>query len=329
MIEVTYEALEKAGLSLQEIMGTRTGVFMGHFTSDYREMVFKDPESAPAYTASGTSKTSLANRISWLFDLQGPSFSLDTACSSSLVALHLACQSLRTGESDIAIVGGVNLLLNPEMFMYFSNQHFLSPDGKCKSFDESGDGYGRGEGYAAVILKRVDDAISNGDPLRAIIRGTGSNQDGHTKGFTLPSAEAQATLIRDTYRWAGLDFRNTHYVEAHVSRHLGKKAYFPLPVLTFSIPQGTGTQAGDTQETEALSQTISIERSPEKKLLVGSVKSNVCSDPTDQMCDFTKSIKDWPFGSVCRLGSRCQIGAHSRKWYDTSDDTLSERKPKD
>lgn len=217
MIEVTYEALEKAGLPLHEIAGTRTGVFMGHFTSDYREVIFRDPESAPAYTASGASKTSLANRISWLLDLQGPSFGLDTACSSSLVALHLACQSLRTQETDIAIVGGVNLLLNPEMFMYFSNQQFLSPDGKCKSFDESGNGYGRGEGVAAVILKRVDDAILNRDPIRAVIRGTGSNQDGHTTGFTLPSAEAQATLIRDTYRRAGLDFRSTHYVEAHVS----------------------------------------------------------------------------------------------------------------
>lgn len=252
-IEVTYEALEKAGLSLHEVAGSRTGVFFGHFTSDYREMIFRDPESAPTYTASGTCKTSLANRISWLFDLQGPSFSMDTACSSSLVALHLACQSLRTGESDIAIVGGVNLLLNPEMFMYFSNQGFLSPDGKCKSFDASGNGYGRGEGIAALVLKRVDDAISMGDPLRAVIRGTGSNQDGHTKGFTLPSADAQAQLIRDTYRWAGLHFKDTNYVEAH----------------------GTGTQAGDTEETTALSRTISLEHSNDKRLLIGSVKSNV------------------------------------------------------
>lgn len=253
LIEVTYEALENAGLSLDDIAGTQTGVFMGHFTSDYREIIFRDPEAAPTYTITGASETSLANQISWLFDLQGPSFNLDTACSSSLVALHLACQSLRTGESDIAIVGGVNLLLNPEMFMYLSNQRFLSPDGKCKSFDESANGYGRGEGFAAVILKRVDDAISNGDPLRAIIRGSGSNQDGHTKGFTIPSAESQAALIKDTYRRAGLDYGDTRYVEAH----------------------GTGTQAGDTKETEALSNTISKERSKESKLLVGSVKSNI------------------------------------------------------
>ena len=253
MIEVAYQGLESAGLSLQNVAGSRTGVFIGHFTSDYRDMIFRDPDRAPTYTFSGASKTSLANRISWLFDLKGPSFSLDTACSSSLVALHLACQSLRTGESDIAIVGGVNLLWNPELFMYLSNQHFLSPDGKCKSFDESGNGYGRGEGIAALVLRRVDDAIAAQDPIRAIIRGTGSNQDGHTKGFTLPSAEAQATLIRDTYSAAGLDFRDTRYVEAH----------------------GTGTQAGDTEETLALSETISKERSSSDPLYIGSVKSNI------------------------------------------------------
>ncbi len=253
MIEVAYQGLESAGLSLQDVAGSKTGVFIGHFTSDYRDMIFRDPERAPTYTFSGTSKTSLANRISWLFDLKGPSFSLDTACSSSLVALHLACQSLRTGESDIAIVGGVNLLWNPELFMYLSNQHFLSPDGKCKSFDESGNGYGRGEGIAALVLRRVDDAIAARDPIRAIIRGTGSNQDGHTKGFTLPSAEAQARLIRDTYSAAGLGFRDTRYVEAH----------------------GTGTQAGDTEETLALSETISKERSSSDPLYIGSVKSNI------------------------------------------------------
>ena len=178
---------------------------------------------------------------------------MDTACSSSLVALHLACQSLRTGESDIAIVGGVNLLLNPEMFMYFSNQHFLSPDGKCKSFDVSGNGYGRGEGIAALVLKRVDDAVAVQDPIRAVIRGTGSNQDGHTKGFTLPSAEAQANLIKDTYRAAGIGFEDTHYVEAH----------------------GTGTQAGDVEETTALSRTISAQHSLDNRLYVGSVKANI------------------------------------------------------
>ncbi|KAI1307850.1 putative polyketide synthase [Xylaria venustula] len=253
MTEVAYEALETAGYSLADLAGTRTGVFMGHFTSDYKEMLFRDTDAAPTYTATGVQKTSLANRISWLFDLRGPSFAVDTACSSTLVALHLACQSLRVGESDIAIVGGTNLLLNPDMFMLFSGQNFLSPDGKCKSFDASGDGYGRGEGFAALVLKRADDAITAGDPIRAVIRASGANQDGHTNGFTLPSAEAQASLIRDVYQLAGLDFTDTHYVECH----------------------GTGTQAGDKEETTGLSKTLSAGRSRGDELIIGSVKANI------------------------------------------------------
>lgn len=218
MIEVAYEALERAGLPLEKIAGTKTGVFMGHFTSDYKEMVYRDPDNAPIYSGTGSCTTSLSARISWLWDLRGPSFAMDTACSSSLVALHLACQSLRTGESDIAIVGGTSLLLNPEMFMLLSNQGFLAPDGKCKSFDEAANGYGRGEGFGCVVLKRVDDAIMAGDPIRAVIRGTGSNQDGHTKGLTLPSAEAQAALIEEVYQNAGLGYKDTGYVEAHVGQ---------------------------------------------------------------------------------------------------------------
>ncbi|KAK2758599.1 Type I Iterative PKS [Arachnomyces sp. PD_36] len=253
MLEVAYEALEQAGLPLDAITGTKTGVFMGNFTSDYKEMIYRDPDNAPSYTATGTCRASLANRISWLWDLRGPSITLDTACSSSLVALHLACQSLRTGDSDIAIVGGTSLLLNPDMFMHLSNQAFLSPDGKCKSFDESANGYGRGEGFGCVVLKRVDDAISAQDPIRAVIRGTGSNQDGHTKGFTLPSADAQAELIRETYRRAGVDMKETGYFEAH----------------------GTGTQAGDVQETKALSRTICGYLAADRNIYLGSVKSNI------------------------------------------------------
>jgi acyl transferase domain-containing protein len=252
-LEVAYEALEGAGYPLDSLAGTRTGVFMGQFTSDYKESVFRDADAMPAYSATGLSKTSLANRISWMFDLRGPSFTLDTACSSSLVALHLACQSLRTGDSDIAIVGGTNLLCNPDMFMALSGQNFLSPDGKCKAFDASADGYGRGEGVGVVVLKRADDAIFAKDTIRGIIRGTGSNQDGHTKSLTLPSADAQAVLIQDVYRLAGLDYSQTGYVETH----------------------GTGTQAGDTEETLALANTLSKQRSPDNKLVIGSVKSNV------------------------------------------------------
>ena len=253
MIEVAYEAMENAGLPVRRMAGSRTGVYIGSFTSDYRELVHRDPEAAPPYTLTGTSNTSTSNRISWFFDLKGPSFTMNTACSSSLVALHLACQGLRTGETDYAIVGGASLLLNPDIFMFLSNQGFLAKDGKCKSFDASGDGYGRGDGFAAVILRRADDAIRDGDPLRAVVRMTGSNQDGRTKGFTLPSAEAQANLTRETYEKAGLSYGDTNYVEAH----------------------GTGTKAGDSGETKGLAETIGISHSPVQPLLIGSVKSNI------------------------------------------------------
>ena len=226
MMEVTYEALENAGLPIETIAGTETGCFVGSFTNDYREMLFRDAEAAPRYAGTGAGSELLSNRVSWFFDLRGPSMTLGTACSSSLVAVHQACQSIRNGESTMAIAGGVNIMLNPDMFMMLSNQQFLAPDGLCKSFDEKGDGYSRGEGVAALILKPISDAIRDGDTIRAVIRGTGVNQDGKTKGITVPSAEAQAQLIRTTYASAGLDFNDTHYFEAHVS-------FCPIPITIF------------------------------------------------------------------------------------------------
>ncbi|KAK2592072.1 hypothetical protein QQS21_010233 [Conoideocrella luteorostrata] len=253
IMEVTYESMESAGLRVDQLAGSRTGVFMASFTSDYREMLYRDAETAPLYTATGTSNTSTSNRVSWFFDLRGPSLTVNTACSSSLVACHLACQSLWSGETESTIVGGTSLLLNPDMFLYLSNQQFLAPDGQCKSFDESGDGYARGEGTGVVILKRVADAVADGNPIRAIIRGSGCNQDGHTKGFTIPSVEAQASLIAETYRNAGLSLAETRYIEAH----------------------GTGTQAGDTREMEGIARTFSQHRVASDELLVGSVKANI------------------------------------------------------
>ena len=216
MLETTYEAFENAGLSIDAVSGTNTSCYVGSFTTDYREMLFRDPDAAPLQMISGTGAELISNRISWFYDLRGPSFTLGTACSSSLVALHQGCQNLRTGESNMAVVGGANLLLNPDMFQAMSNQQFLSEDGKSKSFDSRADGYGRGEGFAAVVLKRLSDAVRDCDPIRAVIRGTGVNQDGKTKGITVPSPDAQADLIRSTYRSAGIDFKDTHYCEAHV-----------------------------------------------------------------------------------------------------------------
>ncbi|MCJ1354257.1 MAG: hypothetical protein MMC33_004244 [Icmadophila ericetorum] len=251
MLEIAYEAFENAGLSVEKVAGTDTSCYIGNFTTDYREMLLRDPDFAPLYSLSGSGQELISNRISWFYDLRGPSFTLGTACSSSLVALHQACQSIRTGESGMSIVGGSNLLLNPDMFMMLSNMNFLAQDGTCKSFDAKGDGYGRGEGFAAVVLKNLDDAIRDGDPIRAVIRGTGVNQDGKTKGITVPSATAQANLIRSTYLHAGLDLGNTHYVEAH----------------------GTGTKAGDPLELEGISKTLRPFRG--QSILVGSVKPNV------------------------------------------------------
>ena len=217
MLEVAYEAFQNAGLTLETIAGSDTSCYVGNFTADYREMTFRDIDTATRYSLSGTGTEIISNRISWFYDLRGPSFTLGTACSSSLVALHQGCQSISTGESSAALVGGCNLLLNPDMFRVLSNQQFLADDGCCKSFDAKGNGYGRGEGFAAVILKRVGDAIRDGDPIRAVIRSTGVNQDGKTKGMTVPSADAQAGLIRSVYKKAGLDFSDTNYFEAHVS----------------------------------------------------------------------------------------------------------------
>jgi len=216
MLEIAYEAFENAALSLEKIAGSETSCYIGNFTTDYKEMLSRDPEHTPQHAVSGTGAEIISNRISWFFDLRGPSMTLGTACSSSLVALHQGCQSLHMGESNMALVGGSNLLLNPDMFQAMSKQQFLANDGLSKSFDAKGDGYGRGEGFAAIILKRFDDAIRDCDPIRAVIRGSGVNQDGRTKGMTVPNTEAQVDLIRSTYRSAGLDFKDTHYCEAHV-----------------------------------------------------------------------------------------------------------------
>ncbi|KAL2831410.1 hypothetical protein BDW59DRAFT_182083 [Aspergillus cavernicola] len=252
-LEVSYEAFENAGVPIDKLSNSQTGCYMGGFTSDWREAMTRDAEAAPMYTGTGVGSEFISNRVSWFFNMKGPSLTMNTACSSSLVAFHLACQSLRTRESNMAIAGGVSVHLNPDFFMYLSNQGFLGQDGRSKTFDANGDGYGRGEGCGVIVLKRVEDAIRDGDNIRAIVRGTGVNQDGKTKGITLPNAVAQAELIRATYGAAGLDMAETQYFEAH----------------------GTGTQAGDPTELEAVSLTIGAALPADKKILVGSVKPNV------------------------------------------------------
>ncbi|KAI4269144.1 MAG: hypothetical protein L6R38_007574 [Xanthoria sp. 2 TBL-2021] len=240
LLEIVCEALENGGVTIDKIAGSKTGVYVGVFSDDYSNMVLADPESLPAHHVTGTGKAIFANRISFFFDLKGPSFALDTGCSASLVALHQACQSIRCGESQQAIVGGTNLILSPKTMMS------LGGLGR-------GSGYGRGEGVASILIKPLKDAIAHGDPIRAIIRNTVLNQDGKTPGLTMPSREAQEALIREAYGNARLDPLDTHYVEAH----------------------GTGTKAGDPIEVEAIASLLSRSRSPSRPLVIGSVKANI------------------------------------------------------
>lgn len=253
LLEVAYETFENAGVLMNDLPRTKTSVYSGCMTRDYELLSTHDIYDMGQNAASGNGTTMLSNRISWFFDLWGPSLSLDTACSSSLYALHLACQSLRLGESKQALVTGSNLLLYPNMTSRLSDMHMLSADGVSHTFDERANGYGRGEAIGAVLVKPLKDALEHGDTIRAIIRGTGANQDGKTPGITMPRAEAQAQLIRDTYASAGLPLADTGYFEAH----------------------GTGTGLGDPIELSAIGATFGEARKPGDPLHVGSVKASI------------------------------------------------------
>ncbi|KAG9238221.1 putative lovastatin nonaketide synthase [Amylocarpus encephaloides] len=251
LLEVVYEALENAGITLDEISGTETSVFCGSFTNDYREMIHKDLEHYPKYSVTGTGAAILANRISYFYNLHGPSVTLDTACSSSLVGLHMGNQSIRDGEADISIVVGSALHFDPTIYTTMTDLGFLSVDGRCRAFDAGGSGYVRGEGICAVVLKRKSQAEMDGNNIRAIVRGTGCNHDGIKEGITMPNSVAQEALIRRVYKNTGLNTNETQYFEAH----------------------GTGTQAGDPRETRAIGAVFAPNR--DKPLYVGSVKTNI------------------------------------------------------
>ncbi|KAI0132887.1 polyketide synthase [Xylariales sp. AK1849] len=253
LLECTYEALENAGVPKETVVGQNVGVFVGGSFSDYSLYCLRDADTVPAYEATGTAQSVLSNRLSYYFDLKGPSITVDTACSSTLSALHLACQSLRSGESSQAIVGGSHLNLVPEIFISMSNSRLLSQTGKSLSFDNRASGFGRGEGIGCIVLKKLDDAIANGDRIRAVIRSTGMNQDGRTQGISMPNGTAQAELIRSVYESAGLDVNDTGYVEAH----------------------GTGTKVGDPIEAAALHAVFGSGRSAKDPLYIGSIKSNI------------------------------------------------------
>lgn len=199
LLESSYEALENAGIPQESVRGSNTGCYVGCFTDDWKHLLTMDPEHAPMHSGTGTGFSLLANRISHYYDMMGPSMTIDTACSSSLVALHLACQSLKCGESEMALACGVNMILAPNVALWYSSLRMLSPDGVSRSFAQDARGYGRGEGVATVILKRLTDAIRDGDTIRAIIKGTGVNQDGMSP-FSNNNTRMHATAVRLTMK---------------------------------------------------------------------------------------------------------------------------------
>jgi len=205
LLETIYEAIESAGLTLDQLKGSLTSVHVGSMTNDWSTLQLRDLETVPKYAATGTANSIISNRISYVFDLKGPSETIDTACSSSLVALHNAAQGLLCGDSDTAIVAGVNLIFDPSLFITESKLHMLSPDARSRMWDKAANGYARGEGTAAVLLKTLSRALADGDSIEGVIRSSGVNSDGQSPGITMPFAPAQAALIRQTYRRAGLD----------------------------------------------------------------------------------------------------------------------------
>ncbi|HUU58401.1 MAG TPA: beta-ketoacyl synthase N-terminal-like domain-containing protein, partial [Phycisphaerae bacterium] len=253
LLEVAWEALEDAGISAESLSGTPTGVYIGISNSDYGRMVLSDPARIDTYASIGTSYSVIAGRLSYLLGLQGPSLAVDTACSSSLVAVHLAVQSLRSGESRLAIAGGSNLMISPEVNVNFCKARMLAPDGKCKTFDAGADGYVRGEGCGVVVLKRLSDALDEGDCIRAVVRGSAVNQDGRSSGLTAPNGPSQEAVIRAALANAGLKPADVDYVEAH----------------------GTGTSLGDPIEVGALGAALCAKRPTDRPLGIGSVKTNI------------------------------------------------------
>ncbi|WP_437819488.1 type I polyketide synthase [Sorangium sp. So ce1078] len=254
LLEVAWEALEDAGERPDRLMKSRTGVFVGISSADYRaEVVARDIAELEAYDLTGNLFSTAAGRIAYVLGLQGPCMAIDTACSSSLVAVHEACQSLRRGESDRALAGGVNLILDPTNTALLARMQALSPEGRCKTFDASANGFVRGEGCGLVVLKRLSDAERDGDRIWALIRGSAINQDGRSTGLTAPNALAQQDLVRQALASAGAAPEDIGYVEAH----------------------GTGTSLGDPIELEALREVLGGPRHDGSRCVLGSVKTNI------------------------------------------------------
>ena len=253
LLELAWEALEAGGIRPSTLRGSRCGVLVGFSVSDYGYCGAEDLSAINAFSMLGRTGSIAANRISYAFDLRGPSLTVDTACSSSLVAFHQACQSIHSGDADIALTGAVSLHLHPLAQIGFAKASMLSRQGRCKAFDASGDGYVRSEGGAMVVLKPLEAALAAGDRVYAVVAGSGSNCDGRTNGITVPSAQAQAALLHEVYSRAGIHPRDIDYLEAH----------------------GTGTAVGDPIEARSLGEALGKRRPAGSPLRIGSVKSNL------------------------------------------------------
>ncbi len=255
LLEITWEALENTGVNPASLKGSNTGVFLGISGDDYSDSrrIPKLYDKINAYSITGTTFSTAAGRISYFLGLEGPCMAVDTACSSSLVCLHLACRNLQSKESDAALVGGVMLDISPVTHICFSKLQAISPDGKCKTFDASADGYSRGEGCGVVVLKRLSDAVKHGDRILAVIKGSAVNQDGKSSGLTAPNGLAQQKVILRAMEDAGISPSDIDYIEAH----------------------GTGTALGDPIEVEAVGNVLSHGHSKENPLMIGSVKTNI------------------------------------------------------
>ncbi|MEU1801556.1 SDR family NAD(P)-dependent oxidoreductase [Streptomyces sp. NPDC019937] len=252
LLELAVEALDDAAVDHTDLAGSDTAVFVGCSSRDYGELQSCAPESGNAYTITGMAVSNTANRLSHFFDWHGQSVAVDTACSSALTALHQACEHLRSGQARTALAGGVNILINPQGFTGFSSASMLSPTGRCRAFSAEADGFVRAEGGGLVLLKRLADALADGDRIHGVIVAGGTNNDGRTPGLALPSAKAQEGLLREVYARAELSADHLAYLEAH----------------------GTGTQAGDPLECEAIGRALGAGRST-GALPIGSVKSNI------------------------------------------------------
>lgn len=269
LLEVAWEALEHAGIPATSLRRSQTGVYVGASITEYGCHASADLTSVDAWSNAGGALSIIANRLSYFLDLRGPSVTVDTACSSSLVALHLACRSLRTGECETAIAGGVNLLMSPAVFRGFDQSGALSTTGACHAFDADADGFVRGEGCGVVVLKRLSDARRDGDRVLAVVRGSAINQDGHSNGLLAPNPAAQMAVLRSAYADAGIAPQEVDYVETH----------------------GTGTLLGDPIEARALGTVLGRGRSPEAPLLLGAAKSNLGHlEAAAGMVGFIKSV---------------------------------------